>query len=61
VTAHSEEIAFYGGGQTEKNILNRSFFSILKLSKLHHTLQFFMGILDSYLVKYGASMVAYSM
>ena len=59
--AHSEEIAFYGGSEREKDIVNNSFKSIIRLSNKQFTLQGLMSVLDTYLVKYGASMVAYSM
>jgi ATP-binding cassette subfamily D (ALD) protein 3 len=59
--AHSEEIAFYGGSQREKEIVNESFKSVVRISNRHFWLQALMGILDSYLVKYAASMTAYSM
>jgi len=59
--SHSEEIAFYGGAQREKEITDSSFRSLVKLSSFHHLLQMATSIFDSYLVKYGASMVAYSM
>ncbi len=58
---HSEEIAFYGGSQREKEIVNDSFQSIVKISNRHFLLQLWMGMLDTYLVKYAASMTAYSM
>lgn len=57
----AEEIAFYGGSEREKVILERSFKDVLKISTKHHFLQWIVSILDSYLVKYGSSMVAYSM
>jgi ATP-binding cassette subfamily D (ALD) protein 3 len=59
--AHSEEIAFYGGADREKEIVNDSYRSIIRLSNRQFTLQGLMSVLDTYLVKYGASMVAYTM
>jgi len=61
ITSHAEEIAFYGGSEREKQIANASYSNIVKLADKHYFLQLVMGIFDSYLVKYGASMVAYSM
>ena len=58
---HSEEVAFYGGSEREKQIVNESFKKITKLSNRQYFLSSIMGVLDTYLVKYGASMVAYSM
>ena len=61
VIAHNEEIAFYGGGEREKEILNESFSSLRQLFNKIFSYQMGMGIVDQYLVKYGATMVAYSM
>jgi len=61
VIAHNEEIAFYGGGEREKEILNASFNSLRGLFNKIFSYQLGMGIVDQYLVKYGATMVAYSM
>ena len=49
ITNHAEEIAFYGGSEREKEIVNDSYFSIVKLSEKQHFLQCLMGFLDSYL------------
>ena len=58
--AHSEEIAFYNGSEWEKTQIN-SKFSLLyaHVRKVLHK-RFLMGIYDSMLVKYGASMVGYT-
>eukprot|EP01114_Cavostelium_apophysatum_P017844 TRINITY_DN5390_c0_g1_i3.p1 TRINITY_DN5390_c0_g1~~TRINITY_DN5390_c0_g1_i3.p1 ORF type:complete len:519 (+),score=144.67 TRINITY_DN5390_c0_g1_i3:130-1686(+) len=61
VITHSEEIAFYGGSNREKTILNNAYKTTARLANKHYYLQLLMSMLDSYLVKYGASMVAYSM
>eukprot|EP01116_Phalansterium_solitarium_P008385 TRINITY_DN2223_c0_g1_i1.p2 TRINITY_DN2223_c0_g1~~TRINITY_DN2223_c0_g1_i1.p2 ORF type:complete len:430 (-),score=198.35 TRINITY_DN2223_c0_g1_i1:127-1416(-) len=61
VIQRAEEIAFYGGSEREKQIVTGSFNNIVKLSNKQYFLQLLMGVLDSYLVKYGASMVAYTM
>jgi ATP-binding cassette subfamily D (ALD) protein 3 len=61
VLVHSEEIAFFGGDQREREILDQSYTRTANISKAQHFFQLCMGILDNYLVKYGATMVAYSM
>jgi len=58
---HSEEIAFYKGSERESEIITESFENIKKNSNKQYFLQTAMGMLDSYTVKYGATMVAYSM
>jgi ATP-binding cassette, subfamily D (ALD), member 3 len=58
---HAEEIAFYGGSEREREIVDESFNGIRKLNNKQYFLQLLMGMLDGYVVKYGASMVAYSM
>jgi ATP-binding cassette subfamily D (ALD) protein 3 len=57
---HSEEIAFYNGSDWEKKRINEKFGDLL--NHLKHVLykRFMMGIVDSMLVKYGATMVGYS-
>lgn len=51
---HSEEIAFLRGDKFEHNMLKKKLTSLLKLYKYENKLRFFMGIIDSMLVKYGA-------
>jgi len=58
---HAEEIAFYGGAQREREIVDESFSIIRVLNNKQYFFQLLMGMLDGYVVKYGASMVAYSM
>eukprot|EP01096_Ripella_sp_DP13-Kostka_P015549 TRINITY_DN7348_c0_g1_i1.p1 TRINITY_DN7348_c0_g1~~TRINITY_DN7348_c0_g1_i1.p1 ORF type:complete len:727 (+),score=355.64 TRINITY_DN7348_c0_g1_i1:147-2327(+) len=58
---YAEEIAFYGGAEREKEIVEQSFKSVSENLNYTYTLRFLMNMLNNYLVKYGASMVAYSM
>ncbi|CAG8601071.1 9614_t:CDS:10, partial [Ambispora leptoticha] len=59
IIAHSEEIAFYRGGEREKGVVNASFDKILRHVKKIYRLRFANGIFDSVLVKYCATMTAY--
>ncbi|KAI9283730.1 ABC transporter transmembrane region 2-domain-containing protein [Umbelopsis sp. AD052] len=59
IIAHSEEIAFYGGGQREKEVVESSFRKISRHIRKVYTLRFVNGIFDSVLVKYCATMTAY--
>jgi ATP-binding cassette, subfamily D (ALD), member 3 len=56
---HSEEIAFYGGAEREKQIANSSFQKILDHANRVFFLRFGNGIIDSVLVKYCATQLAY--
>ena len=60
IIGHAEEIAFYGGGDREKDIIDSSFYSVKRILRKVFFLRAAMGIVDQYLVKHGASMVAYS-
>lgn len=59
VIAHAEEIAFYGGGDREKEIVNNSFQRITEHLNKVFILRFGNGIIDSVLVKYCATMLAF--
>lgn len=61
IIAHSEEIAFYGGGDRERTIINKSFGKVQAIIRNMYIKQAAMNVIDQYLVKYGAAMVAYSM
>lgn len=61
IIAHSEEIAFYGGGDRERTIINKSFGKVQSIIRNMYIKQAAMNVIDQYLVKYGAAMVAYSM
>lgn len=56
---HSEEIAFYGGAQREKEIVNGNFQKIVDHANRVFFLRFGNGIIDSVLVKYCATQLAY--
>jgi len=59
IITHSEEIAFYGGGERERAVVNGSFDKIVRHVKKIYRLRFANGIFDSVLVKYCATMTAY--
>ncbi|OBZ84181.1 ATP-binding cassette sub-family D member 3 [Choanephora cucurbitarum] len=59
IITHSEEIAFYRGGEREKEVVNTTFEKISNHVRKVYTLRFLNGIFDSVLVKYCATMTAY--
>ncbi|KAI9476414.1 MAG: ABC transporter transmembrane region 2-domain-containing protein [Benjaminiella poitrasii] len=59
IITHSEEIAFYRGGDREKEVVNNTFQKISNHVRKVYTLRFLNGIFDSVLVKYCATMTAY--
>ncbi|KAI8074343.1 ABC transporter transmembrane region 2-domain-containing protein [Gilbertella persicaria] len=59
IITHSEEIAFYRGGEREKEVVNNTFEKISDHVRKVYTLRFLNGIFDSVLVKYCATMTAY--
>ncbi|KAJ8655874.1 hypothetical protein O0I10_008538 [Lichtheimia ornata] len=59
IITHSEEIAFYRGGEREKEVVNNTFQKIVNHVRKVYTLRFLNGIFDSVLVKYCATMTAY--
>ena len=59
IIAHSEEIAFYRGGQREKQIANETFKRIKSHLRKVFLLRFSNGIVDSVLVKYCATQLAF--
>ncbi|KAJ1650079.1 hypothetical protein IWQ61_009019, partial [Dispira simplex] len=59
VITHAEEIAFYGGGDRERELVNSSFQRIVQHVRRVYKLRFLNGVFDSVLVKYGATMIAY--
>eukprot|EP01088_Endostelium_zonatum_P010663 TRINITY_DN241_c0_g1_i1.p1 TRINITY_DN241_c0_g1~~TRINITY_DN241_c0_g1_i1.p1 ORF type:complete len:669 (+),score=158.34 TRINITY_DN241_c0_g1_i1:80-2086(+) len=61
IITRSEEIAFYGGANREKEIVNDSFRGLKTVLNKHYLLQCATSILDSYVIKYGGTMFAYSM
>lgn len=54
IKAHGEEIAFLRGDAAEKRAMNRKFASLMKLYNFENSRRFYMGILDSTLIKYGS-------
>lgn len=59
VITYAEEIAFYAGGEREKNMVNQSFDAIRRHISKVSQLRFANGVVDSILVKYCATMTAY--
>ncbi|KAI9139562.1 ABC transporter transmembrane region 2-domain-containing protein [Paraphysoderma sedebokerense] len=59
IITHSEEIAFYGGAEREKSIVNSAFTKIQKHIQTVILLRFGNGIVDSVFVKYLATTLAY--
>lgn len=56
---HSEEIAFYGGGKREKLYINESFTKVIRHLRKILRLKLYIGLIDSFLVKYLATIVGY--
>jgi len=59
IITHAEEIAFYGGHNRERTMVNASFDAIVKHVRRTYQLRFANGVFDSILVKYLATMTAY--
>lgn len=57
---HAEEIAFYGGHQRERVIINDRFNIIYQHTRGIFQRQAFVNVFDGWLVKYGASMAGYA-
>eukprot|EP00793_Prasinoderma_coloniale_P000611 PRCOL_00003760-RA len=58
---HAEEIAFCGGGEREKELADTALKKISRQANVVHLLRSCVGVLDSYSVKYGGTMAAFSM
>lgn len=60
LSTHAEEVAFNDppAGMAEKMILNQHLYRLLQHSRLSAFQQMVQGVLDGYLVKYGATVVA---
>lgn len=58
--AHSEEIAFYNGANWERKNIDKGFERLYNHIDSVILKKFWMGIFDSMLVKYGATMVGYA-
>jgi len=59
IITHAEEIAFYGGSEREKSLVNSAFQAIRRHAGKVYRLRFENGVVDSILVKYCATMTAY--
>lgn len=57
---HSEEIAFYKGNKWEQKRIDETFKELVNHVNNIYTKKFYMGIIDSMLVKYGAVMTGYT-
>lgn len=57
---HSEEIAFYGGGEREKIYINRAFDQVMFHLYRVFNARWRIGFIDSLLVKYVATIVGYT-
>jgi ATP-binding cassette subfamily D (ALD) protein 3 len=60
VINYAEEIAFFGGNKREKSHMNAAFDRLYAHSKGIFTKQATLGVFDSWLVKYGATMIGYA-
>ena len=58
--SHSEEIAFYRGNEWEKERVNGTFKDLFNHISNVYEKRFFMGIIESMLVKYGATLLGFS-
>jgi ATP-binding cassette subfamily D (ALD) protein 3 len=58
--SHSEEVAFYNGNDWEKAKLNEKYETMRRHMNSVISKRSLMGIIDSMLVKYGATMVGYT-
>eukprot|EP00026_Physarum_polycephalum_P004379 Phypoly_transcript_04397.p1 GENE.Phypoly_transcript_04397~~Phypoly_transcript_04397.p1 ORF type:complete len:659 (+),score=90.82 Phypoly_transcript_04397:98-2074(+) len=56
---HSEEIAFYGGNQREQETMNSSFARLVRHLRKSMQFRFAMGITDSIITKYFATVVGF--
>lgn len=59
IIAHSEEIAFYSGAEKERAVANATFQKIVDHTNRVFLLRFANGIVDSVLVKYCATQLAF--
>lgn len=59
IITHSEEIAFYGGNQREQETINTSFGRLVRHLRHAHQFRFVMGITDSIITKYFATVVGF--
>jgi len=59
IQTYAEEVAFYGGIAKEKTIVQRSFTKLLQLTRQSQQFRHMMGIVDSVIAKYGATVVGF--
>ena len=57
--AHAEEVAFLGGAETERFLLDARLRGVTSWSRFYHYLQFKQGVVDQYFIKYFASMIGW--
>jgi len=57
--AHAEEIAFYEGGLRERGIVRQRFDALFWHTRHISTLQLQVGVVDTWIEKYGASIAGY--
>jgi ATP-binding cassette subfamily D (ALD) protein 3 len=57
---NSEEIAFYGGAERERRLINESLANILKHAAVTRRVRFFVNLFDEFLVKYWATIAGYA-
>ena len=56
---HAEEVAFLGGAETERSILDARLHGVTSWSRFYFYLQFKQGVVDQYFIKYFASMIGW--
>ena len=56
---HAEEVAFLGGAETERSILDARLRGVTSWSRFYFYLQFKQGVVDQYFIKYFASMIGW--
>ena len=56
---HAEEVAFLGGAETERSLLDGRLRGVTSWSRFYFYLQFKQGVVDQYFIKYFASMIGW--
>ena len=56
---HAEEVAFLGGAETERSLLDGRLRDVTSWSRFYFYLQFKQGVVDQYFIKYFASMIGW--
>jgi ATP-binding cassette subfamily D (ALD) protein 3 len=57
---YAEEIAFFGGQKKERQVMDTTFDRLYRHMRNIFTKQAWLGVIDSWLVKYGATMIGYA-